>query len=252
MKKYSVLTFNIGKYELLHEIPTDCLNPSIEYIYVTDDYNIKSDTWQVVYVDNLSGDNFDKCLQIRYNPFKYVNTDIVMKIDGSMSIHKDVITLFEKFNNEHYDAAVMIHPHRDNIISEYMAWYKLRNYPLDQANKCLDFINNNLKYDLKYKGLYQANFSIQKNDDFNTAWNKTTYDICKHLATEPNTIERVDQIISSIVLNMMFNYKNIMPVSNEITNDGYFNWHIHNTNDSYYIKITGIQYLFNKETFPTS
>ena len=43
-----------------------------------------------------------------------------------------------------------------------------------------------------------------------------------------------------------------MPVSNEITNDGYFNWHIHNTNDSYYIKITGIQYLFNKETFPIS
>ena len=32
LKKYSVLTFNIGKYELLHEIPTDCLNPSIEYI----------------------------------------------------------------------------------------------------------------------------------------------------------------------------------------------------------------------------
>ena len=48
MKKYSVLTFNLGGYEVIHEIPKSAINPEIEYIYVTDDDSITSDTWTIV------------------------------------------------------------------------------------------------------------------------------------------------------------------------------------------------------------
>ena len=185
MTRFSVLTYNIGKYEVIHEIPKEAINPNVEYIYVTDDHNIKSHTWKVVYVDDLQGSIFDKCYQIRFNPFRYVRNNIVMRIDGSMPITSDVTPIINAFVEGNYDAAVMIHPWRSTMLPEYQVWCAARGYPVDQANKCLGFMYNKLQYDaVNYKGLYQGNFVIQRNDDFNNAWNLTTYDILKHLATE--------------------------------------------------------------------
>ena len=249
MKKYSVLTYNISGYEIIHEIPKEVINPEIEYIYVTDDHNIKSDTWTVVYADDLTGSVFDKCYQIRFFPFKYVNTDIVMRIDGSMSLTKDVMPLFCDFEKGHYDAAVMIHPGRNTMVPEYEVWCQLRGYSIDQANKCLNFMFNTWQYDVyNYKGLYQGNFVIQRNDSFSNAWNLETYDVLKSLATYPDTIERIDQTIWSAILNLNYRYKKIMPVSNLITNGQFFNWYKHGTTIPMIITNIIPQYLFNEET----
>lgn len=251
MKKYSVLTYNLGGYEIIHEIPKEAINPEIEYIYVTDDHNIKSDTWTIVYVDDLTGSVFDKCYQIRFFPFKYVNTDIVMRVDGSMSITNDVMWLFDSFEKFGYDAAVMIHPGRNTMVPEYAAWCNIRGYSPDQAMKCLNFLFGKLQYDVNnYKGLYQGNFTIQRNDNFNNAWNLETYDILKHLATEPDTIERIDQTIWSAILNINYQYKNIMPISNLITNGQFFNWYVHGTETRMMSSVIPQQYLFNKEVKP--
>ena len=63
MKKYSVLTFNVGGYEIIHEITKEAINQEIEYIYVTDDETIKSDTWTVVYEHNLQGSMYANKIQ---------------------------------------------------------------------------------------------------------------------------------------------------------------------------------------------
>ena len=227
--KYSVLTYNINGYEIIHNIPKECMNPEIEYIYVTDDHSITSDTWNVVYADDLTGSTFDKCYQIRFNPFNYVHTDIVMRIDGSMGITRDVMPIFEYFVNGNYDAAVMPHPTRTTMYPEYCAWVQQRGYPVDQANKCINFFAANDYDAMNYRGLYQYNFMIQRNDGFNNAWNEMTYKILKALATEPDTVERLDQTIGSFVLNKFFSDKNIMPVGQYICDGLYFNWYVHNT-----------------------
>lgn len=109
----------------------------------------------------------------------------------------------------------------------------------------------NWRYDINhYKGLYQGNFCIQRNDNFNNAWNLETYDVLKSLATDPDTIERIDQTIWSAVLNMNYSYKNIMPVSNLITNGKFFNWYKHGTEIPMYCTVIPQQYLFNKEVTP--
>ena len=227
--RFSVLTYNINGYEIIHNIPKECMNPEIEYVYVTDDHSITSDTWNVVYADDLTGSTFDKCYQIRFNPFNYVHTDIVMRIDGSMGITRDVMPIFEYFVNGNYDAAVMPHPTRNTMYPEYVAWCQQRGYSPDQANKCLNFMSAN-NYDvMNYKGLYQFNFMIQRNDAFNNNWNHMTYEILQKLATEPDTIERLDQTLGSFVLNKMFSDKNIMPVGQYICNGLFFNWYQHNT-----------------------
>jgi hypothetical protein len=227
------------------------MNPEIEYVYVTDDHSITSDTWNVVYADDLTGSTFDKCYQIRFNPFNYVHTDIVMRIDGSMGITMDVMPIFEYFVNGNYDAAVMPHPTRNTMYPEYVSWCQQRGYSPEQANKCLNFMAAN-NYDvMNYKGLYQFNFMIQRNDAFNNNWNHMTYEILQKLATEPDTIERLDQTLGSFVLNKMFSDKNIMPVGQYICDGLFFNWYVHNTDQK--MSCNGLNtiepFLFNKPCY---
>lgn len=220
MKKFSVLTYNIDGYEILHEIPKEAINPDAEYIYVTDDHSITSNTWTVIYADDLTGSTFDKCYQIRFFPFKYVNSNIVMRIDGSMMINKDVTPIIDKFEQGQYDACVLIHNIRNTIEIEYDVWCKTRNYPMSQSKKVIEHIKNKFNYDVKnYKGLYNSGFCIQRNDEFNNKWNSMIYETLKEMATPPNTVERINQTIWSVILNSCFSDKKIMCVDNNLLLD---------------------------------
>lgn len=232
--KYTVLTFNIGGYEVLHEIPQDAINPEIEYIYVTDDHSITSSTWNVVYDDSLTGDTFDKCFQIRYNPFRYAHTGVCMKIDGSMAVRRDLMPLFKFFDDGGYDCAMMIHPTRNLMYDEYEAWVKFRGYPVEQANRSLIFMAQN-GYDVKgYKGLFQFNFMIQRNNEAVNRLNAETYKVLKMNAPEGSTIDRLDQTIGTFVINTHYLKLNILPIGQYLcfsSNDGYFRWCQHGTDD---------------------
>lgn len=227
--KYTVLTYNINGYEIIHEIPENCLNEDIEFIYVTDDHSITSSTWTVVYADDLTGSTFDKTYQIRFNPFKYAHTDIVMRIDGSMAINKDLMPLFKAFEDGDFDCAMMIHPTRNTMYEEYKAWVTQRGYPVEQANKCLSFMANNGYNVVAYRGLFQYNFCIQRKNDINLRLNSETYDLLTKLATEPDTCERLDQTIGSFIINTHYPDLKIMPVGQYICFDSYFNWCGHGT-----------------------
>lgn len=227
--KYSVLTYNIDGYEIIHEIPENCLNEDIEFIYVTNDHRITSETWNVIYADDLTGSTFDKCYQIRFNPFRYCNTDIVMRIDGSMAINKNLMPLFKAFEDGDFDCAMMIHPTRADMYGEYKAWCLSRNYPISEANKALSFMANNGYNIYGYRGLFQGNFSIQRKNEIVLRSNAETYDVLKKLATEPETIHRVDQTIWSFVINTHYPDLKIMPVGQYICFDSYFKWCRHGT-----------------------
>ena len=153
--KYSVLTYIIGDYECVHEIKEK--DPEAEYILVTDNVNLTSDTWEVLVVDNPHPeDNFDLCYKIRFNPFDYVHTDIVVRIDGSMQVNQSLAPIIKKFEDEKYDIALLFHPTRSTLIEEYTAWVQQRGYNMEQANAVLNFLAAFEGYDVKnYKGLYQ-------------------------------------------------------------------------------------------------
>ena len=227
---YSVLTFNIGGYEVLHEI--EVKSDRAEYIYVTDDRSITSSTWNVVYVDNPNPeDNFDLCFKVRYNPFDYVNTDVVIKIDGSMGVSGNLDYLVDYFNKENYDICLEMHPTRMNLYDEYLAWVRQRNYPIEQANKVLSFIQGFEGYDVKKNvGLYQYNFMIQRKNKHNLDLNEMTHSLCKYLAPEGKEIDRLDQTIGSFVINKYFNKLKVLPVSQNVALSGtYFKWYGHNS-----------------------
>ncbi len=200
MAAYSVLTYNIGGYEILHEVRKP--SPNAEYIYVTDDRSLTSSTWTMVYVDNpYPQDPFWLCYQIRFNPFNYVNTDIVLRIDGSMSIGGDTDWLIDEFVKGGYDIALLPHPHRQTASDEYDAWVRTRGTKREQANRVLGELSK--IWDVRNdKGLYAFGFMIQRNNGINNALNKEILNMLLSLAPTDKMIERCDQVVGSVVINL--------------------------------------------------
>lgn len=245
MARYSVLTYIFGGYDTLHEIVEK--DKDAEYILVTDDKSLTSSTWNVVYDDTLTGLSvFDKCYKVRFNPFKYCSSDICLRIDGSFVVKKSLKDIIDEFETGNYDMSLMIHPVRNNMISEYQTWIKYRNYDINQANKCLNVMRS-FGYDFKYKGLYQCGFVIQRKNQLTDDVNSRTFFLLKMLGKDGN-IERIDQTIFSFVLNSEFNHINVMPVSETlITDSEYLSWCDHSTNEPIPPKkYTSTPFLFNK------
>ena len=225
--EYSVLTYIVGDYEHPHEIAEK--SERAEYILVTDNRSITSSTWTVVYVDNPHPeDPFYLCYQIRFNPFDYVHTDTVVRIDGSMGIVGSLDPVIDKFDEGGYDILLCIHPTRSDLYSEYMTWVNRRGYPESQARRILDFIGKG--YDVKAKnGLYQYGFMIQRKNEKNTLLNSVTLDHLLKLAPEGKWIERIDQTIGSYLLNRYFSDMKVLAIDEDFFNGNIIRLYSHGT-----------------------
>ena len=244
---YSVLTYIVGNYETVHEIKEK--SPNAEYILVTDNKALTSSTWTVVYVDNPHPeDPFDLCYHIRFHPFNYVNTDIVIRIDGSMGVNKSLDEIVDFFNNG-WDITLGIHPSRANLYDEYVAWVVQRGYDKKHAEDILNFLVRMEGYDVKnIKGLYQYNFMIQRNNRMNNLLNDLTYDYLRLLAPKDKLIERLDQTIGSFVINKYFTDMKVLPVDQRLFHGDYFTWYAHGSDVP--LQFNGemsTPYLFNEE-----
>lgn len=245
----SFLAYIVGDYEKVQEI--EVKTPDCQYVLVTDNKELKSDTWDVRYVDNQHPeDAFDLCYEIRFNPFKYVDSDVVVRIDGSMKCTGDFTYVLDYFENGNYDTLLCAHPTRDNIYDERVAWVQTRQFPIKQAEKVLWFIQNVEGYDVKnVKGLFQMNFQILRNNKINNDANFMTLAFLKYLADEGKCVERVDQDIYTFVVQKYFQNMNILLSSQYIGMTGkYFLWMAHHTDTpmTYNSANDCHPYLFNK------
>lgn len=107
--KYSVLTCIFDGYEVVREVPDP--REDVEYVLVTDDPTITSDTWKVICVDsffdNMSG--YAKAFYVKYHPFEFVESDTFIWIDGSIQIKKDFTDeLMMPFINSDYEVLELI------------------------------------------------------------------------------------------------------------------------------------------------
>lgn len=250
--KYTILSFIIGHdYEILHEIQ----NPQddVEYLMVTDDPDLKSQTWKVVYDEDLLKlkTGFERCFAVRYNVFKYCSTDICVTIDGSMEVSGSLDGLVEKFNVGDYDICLMPHPLWADFVSEYRAWIKMRGYPVENANKFFNFLKD-ARYDINYKGLFQLCFSIKRRNEITNAIDAMTMSILKYLSLGQDKFERLDQTVFSFIMNRYFNYLKVLPVSEQIVRSSALTWFWHKSNNKNlnFFMTPGqpdYKYVFNKQ-----
>lgn len=243
--RYSVLTYIFNGYEKVHEVLEK--DADAEYILVTDDASLKSDTWTVVFDDSLlSLPVFDRCYHVRFHPFRYVHSDIVIRIDGSFIVKSPLREIVDEFEKGNYDISLMIHPERCRIDEEYDIWVTQRQYSYVQAARCMAMMQS-LGYDFGYRGLYQGGFIIQRNDKANGDFNDLTFAFLRYLGERE--IERLDQTVSSFVLNSMFHWMKVMPVSEcLITDSKFFQWCFHGSDRFVPNKEEKITpFLFNKQ-----
>lgn len=246
-KRYSVLTYIVCNYEIVHEIGEK--DPEAEYILVTDDPKLKSDTWTVVVDTGLQGSPFDKCFTIRYNSFKYCNTDICIRVDGSVRILHSLKPIIDTFIEGGYDACLMPHPVHDRFKDEYKLWIKIRNYPKSQADRCIASMAER-GYDFNYRGLFQECFSIFHKGELASTIDRETFTYIKELGQE-GKIERLDQIPWSFIMNTRHSDMKLMLVGEQILRSYYMQWYRHNS-DTPQINLNGFggveeHYVFNKK-----
>lgn len=130
--KYAVITYIFGKNKEILRKPL--VKDDIEYICVTDQKDLKSSDWKIIY-DEMPEVKCvrDKMVYVKYNPFKYTDADRICVIDGTLEITKSLIPLFEQVKDN--DLLVKLHPERDNLFIELGTWIKTRGMPSDSLQK---------------------------------------------------------------------------------------------------------------------
>lgn len=251
---YTVLSYNINNYEIVHPIKEK--SDRARYIMVTDDPGLKdpSGSWEIIYDDTLTGSTFDKCYQIRFNPWKYTDDHIVLRIDGSVGIDKNLDPLIDKFIESDADLSIMLHPTRQTQLEEYSAWVQSRGYDAQQANRVLTFLQIAEGYNVKdYKGMAQMCYEIQTRNRLNEDLNRMTYTFLKYLGDKATGIERVDQTIFSFVLQKYFSTAKIMFIDQRMYNGEAYNapftWYAHHSDQPFKpidVKEMKEAYFFNK------
>ena len=226
--RYTVLTYIFNGYERVHEVMEK--DPDADYVLVTDDPHLTSDTWFVIYDPMPRYSAFAKCYQVRFHPFRYAGTPIIVRVDGSIGINKPLKPIVDEFEHGKYDRCLMIHPHRNTLPDEYNVWCRTRGFSIRQAAKCMKALER-MGYDLRQQGLYQGCFEVLRDNRTNTDINDLTFALLCLMGT--GSIERIDQTITSAVINRFYSNLKVLPVSEDIITDGnLMTWYFHNSDKS--------------------
>ena len=228
-KKYSILSFCFGNYDLCRE-PIEKSN-DCEYIFVTDNKNLQSDIWKIVYTEKFK--NFSPVyasFYVRYHPWEFVNTDVVMIIDASIQLKENTDNLIKSFTENNYDACFTMCSYFSGTIADGINYWKNNSYKFDKTsiNKFNLFANHYGM--LNYKGIIEATFRIVKKSPIIEELNWVTWETCKFLKGNDD-IFRVDQYVFTIIFykEYMDKIKSLITCRN-IMQSNYMQYCYHNTN----------------------
>ena len=246
MKKYSVLTFNFGNYEIFREpeeVDEDC-----EYIYVTDNPNLKSNIWKII-VETKHQDKspYYKAFYVRYHPFEYVNTDTCIVLDSSMKIKKKLNKIIDDFNTQNDDIGLLLMPFHDNKpFTEIKIWNNnLKRLSNTQANLLYNLYKY---YNMEnYRGGIDAGFKIIKNTEEIKQLHETVWQHILFLKGDKD-ICRLDQVVLSLIIYKEFKNLKVMLFSRRWLQSEFIRYCYHGTNnENMYNNINfNNQYFLNK------
>ena len=242
--RYTVLSYVFGGYDIVHEVVER--DPNADYIMVTDDRDLRSNTWRIVYDPMPDISVMEKCYFVRFNPFRYANTELCIRLDASIAILRPLGVFADKMQDGDYDRCLMIHPWRNTMPPEYAKWVQRRRYSQKQADCCMALMRH-MGYNMNYRGLYQGCFEILRNNRVNADINAMTFALLRRSSLD-GTIDRIDQTMSSFVMNHLYSDRlRILPVSQQIVIGGsYMQWCHHNSQQPKSWSIGLEPYLFNK------
>lgn len=221
MKEYSVLTILMGNYDILHELPFQNTNENVEFICVTDKKNLTSNTWTIVYDEDLDKkeyNGFDRTFLVRYNPFKYCNSNICIRLDATILPLCDLQDLVSQFVEGNYDFGFCVHPSNMSLINELEVWANCRK--CDQRQLQYDYITNVIGYDINKKGLIQNNIAIVKKSQIADEVHKGMINILYDCTDNEGHINRLDQTLLTAFFYKNYDHLKVLPISMNMIKNG--------------------------------
>ncbi|MBQ9023726.1 MAG: DUF616 domain-containing protein [Bacilli bacterium] len=160
--KICVYTCITGNYDDLHEL--EIKEKNVDYICFTNNKNIKSDTWKIIYIENDKLDNHRLSRKIKMlgHPYISENYNISVWMDAGV-VFKKKVTDFVKMYLKDNSFASFKHSSRNCIYEEANECIKLRKDSKENVLKILEFLKKE-KYP-KNNGLYEMTVFIKKHND---------------------------------------------------------------------------------------
>ena len=162
MNKICVYTCITGNYDNIIEICKK--EDDIDYICFTNNKNIKSNTWDVRYI-NEDLDNLTMTRKVKILDYKYVpEYDISVWIDGAVNIEKPINSfLNECCELDKYDMTVFKHKYRDCIYDEINECVRLNKETIENARRVEQIlVDDNYP---RHNGLTETTVLVRKNID---------------------------------------------------------------------------------------
>jgi len=237
--RYTVITYIIGDYEQVHEIKER--SERATYLLITDNPNLKSETWKVICDLRLTGGPFNKVMDIRWNPWRYTNDEIVITLDGSLGVNCGLDDLIDAFDDGYYGLGIVIHPHRNTAAAELEVWASFRKHNgASMQYTYLQIIGYNVE---RYKGLYQTGFMIRRRTPSVISFNGQVER--RLLICGQGERDRLDQVLASATLNMGYSNMRVLWFSERLLESKFITWYGHGNNDV--VHQTGLiePYAFN-------
>ena len=94
--RYTVISFNFKNYDLVREPRNP--DPEADYVFVTDKVPEGDSRWRFVVDKDLpTHDPIYASYFVRYHPFRYAKTDIVVVVDASVKINDSLAPIVDEF-----------------------------------------------------------------------------------------------------------------------------------------------------------
>ncbi len=161
-KNICVYTCITGDYDNLIEIKSKEKN--IDYYCFTNNKSIKSNTWNVIYIEDKSLSNFLLSRKIKIMGNDIVNKyDIALWMDASVEFKKNINDFINKYMEKDDVFTCFKHGERNNILEEMNACLRFRKENIENINKLKEFYKKeNYNYD---NGLIEATVFIKRPSD---------------------------------------------------------------------------------------
>ena len=163
MKKICVFTSITGNYDSLIEVPNK--EENIDYYCITNNKNLKSETWKMIYTkeDNYTDIELSRKIKMLGEDYIPKTYDYYMYIDGNLYFKKNIHEFFEKYIFNHQENFYAFkHSERDCAYDEITACLQLKKETKENLLKTKEMlISENYP---KHTGLIEATVFIKNKD----------------------------------------------------------------------------------------
>lgn len=217
--KICVYTCITGSYDNIHEIENK--EKDIDYLLFTNNKEIKSDTWDIIYVEdnNLDNQRLSRKIKMLGNDIIDKNYDISVWIDASVTFRKNIGEFVSKyFDSDKAPFSAFVHHARNCIYEEAQACLKYNKDTKENVDNHIEFLRKE-KFPPNM-GLYEMTVFIKEHNNKKVRETmRLWFDmVCNH--------SKRDQL--SFVYCIWKTGMKINPIELNVFDNSWFSWSKHN------------------------